>query len=444
MALTITDLFNDATTREIGGVGPDQVNLIVSDLIGVQQGLNAAFPQITDLTSLHAHVIANQLNEEIATVENANSPTGTPILGTNLGQYVGRAINDIHRDIIDIAQADPGLQAVFNPTPLPALNTPPAPFHDDATQTAFLTQFIQDSNHLGQAAVTIENNGFNGDIAGLVQQLQTFEQNANAFDQSQGGLWSARFWNELRADGTAGTAANALIDGLQTHNAGEVNAAAQQLAMNASDVAGNNLMADGGSYSDVIAAAQASAVAPAAAQAAAGGTGAQASAGASQDAASGTAAGGTGAQASAGASQDAASGTAASGTGGQASGASQDAGSGTAAGGTGAQASAGGASQDHAAGSSHGSQAGADGAQAQASAGELQVPGAGGTHTPQAAPSGADGRGWSGVLHDLTAAAAKPHENFADFTATTDPTHASGVQDLMQVHHMHFAHMWAG
>src|SRR6516165_762523 len=332
MALTTTDLFNDATTRLEGGVGPDQVNLIVSDLIGVQQQLSAADPTINNLTDLHTHVIANQLNEEIASVENANSPTGTPVLGTNLGQYVGRAITDIHRDIIDIAQGDPGLQAVFNPTPLPALNTPPAPFHDDATQTAFLTQFIQDSNHLGQAAVTIENNGFNGDIAGLVQQLQTFEQNANAFDQSQGGLWSARFWNELRADGTAGTAANALIDGLQTHNAGEVNAAAQQLAMNASDVAGNNLMADGGSYSDVIAAAQASAVAPAAAQAAAGGTGAQASSGASQDAASGTAAGGTGAQASAG------------------------------------------ASQDHAAGSSHGSQAGADGAQAQASAGELQVP----------------------------------------------------------------------
>src|SRR5262249_35981678 len=230
MALTITDLFNDATTREIGGVGPDQVNLIVSDLVGVQQGLNSAFPQITDLTSLHAHIIANQLNEEIASVANANSPTGTLVLGTNLGQNVGRAINDIHRDIIDIAQADQGLQAVFNPTPLPPLNTPAAPFHDDATQTAFVTQFIQDSNHLGQAAITIANNGFNGDSAGLIQQIQTFENNSNAFDQSQGGLWSARFWNELRADGTAGTAASALIEGLQTHNAGEVNAAAQQLA----------------------------------------------------------------------------------------------------------------------------------------------------------------------------------------------------------------------
>jgi trimeric autotransporter adhesin len=263
MALTATDLFNDATTREIGGVGPDQVNLIVSDLIGVQQMLSAADPAINNLSDLHTHVIINQLNEEIASVENASSPAGTLVLGTNLGQYVGRAINDIHRDIIDIAQGDAGVQALFNPTPLPAVNTPAAPFHDSADQTKVLTQFIQDSNHLGQAATTIENNGFTGDVAGLVQQVQTFETNANAFDQSQGGLFSARFWNELRSDGTAGTAANALIDGLQTKNAGEVNAAVAQLAANATDVSGNNLMADGGSYAAVVAAAQATAVTPA-------------------------------------------------------------------------------------------------------------------------------------------------------------------------------------
>jgi len=260
--LTATDLFNDATTREIGGVGPDQVNLIVSDLIGVQQMLSAADPAINNLTDLHTHIIINQLNEEIASIENVNSPTGTPVLGTNLGQFVGRAINDIHRDIIDIAQGDAGVQALFNPTPLPALNAAPAPFHDGADQTATLTQFIQDSNHLGQAAITIENNGFTGDIAGLVQKIQAFETNANAFDQSQGGLFSARFWNELRADGTAGTAANALIEGLQTHNAGEVNAAAEQLAANSGDVGTNNLMADGGTYAAVAAAAQATAVTP--------------------------------------------------------------------------------------------------------------------------------------------------------------------------------------
>src|SRR5437660_12514816 len=248
MALTATDLFNDATTRLIGGVGPDQVNLIVSDLIGVQQMLSAAVPQVNNLSDLHVQNIIQQLNEEIASVENANAPAGTLTLGTDLGQFVGRSINDIHRDIIDIAQGDAGVQAIFNPTPLPDLATPPAPFHDNAEQTAFLTQFIQDSSHLGQMATTIANDGFQGDVAGLLQQIETFATNASAFDQSQGGLYSARFWNELRSDGTAGTAANALIEGLQTHNAGEVSAAAEQLATNASDLASNNVKADGGNY----------------------------------------------------------------------------------------------------------------------------------------------------------------------------------------------------
>jgi len=260
--LTATDLFNDATTRMVGGIGPDQVGKIVADLTAVQHMLSAADPQINNLSDLHTHIIINQLNEEIASVQAVNSPTGTPVFGTDFGQFVGRAINDIHRDIIDIAQGDAGVQALFNPTPLPDLATPPAPFHDNAAQTAFLTQFIQDSNHLGQMATTIANNGFTGDVAGLVQQLQTFEANANAFDQSQGGLYSARFWNELRADGTAGTAANALIEGLQTHNSGEINAAVEQLAGNASDVASNNLKVDGTTYNDVVAAAQATTVTP--------------------------------------------------------------------------------------------------------------------------------------------------------------------------------------
>src|SRR5438270_12702165 len=255
-APTATDLFNDATTRMVGGIGPDQVDKVVADLTAVQQMLSAADPQINNLSDLHTHIIINQLNEEIASVQGTNSATGTPILGTDLGQFVGRSINDIHRDIIDIAQGDAGVQALFNPTPLPGLTTAPAPFQDNAEQTAFLTQFIRDSSHLGQLATTFANNGFHGDIAGLVQQIQTFEGNANTFDQSQGGLYSARFWNELREDGTAGTAANALIEGLQTHNAGEVSAAAEQLATNAADLASNNLKADHTTYDDVVAAAQ--------------------------------------------------------------------------------------------------------------------------------------------------------------------------------------------
>src|SRR5262249_36649656 len=67
-------------------------------------------------------------------------------------------------------------------------------------------------------------------------------------------------------------AASALVEGLQTHNAGEVSAAAEQLAANAADVGSNNLMADGGNYAGVIAAAEATAVTPAADQGSASGT----------------------------------------------------------------------------------------------------------------------------------------------------------------------------
>jgi trimeric autotransporter adhesin len=411
MPLTITELFDDATTREIGGIGPDQVNTIVSDLVGVQQGLNAAFPQVTDLTSLHAQIISNQLSEEIASVENANSPTGTPILGTDLGQFVGRAINDIHRDIIDIAQGDPGLQAVFNPTPLPALATPATPFHDDATQTAFMTQFIQDSNHLGQAAVTVANGGFQADSAALVQQIQTFAGNANAFDQSQGGLWSARFWNELRSDGTAGVAASALIDGLQTHNAGEISAAAEQLATNAADVGSNNLMADGGNYAGVLAAAEATAVTPTAGQGSAG------AGGTPQDPGAG------------GSSQGAGDGGSAqgSGTGGSAQG------SGT-----------GGSSQGSGAGgSSQGSGAG----------GSAQDPGNDGNQTSEHG----NGHDWSGFWHHhqnfagfspqqasnpSSPATGQSQGNLPGFITTADATQTDGLQDHAQALHLHFAHAW--
>ena len=54
---TATDLFNDATTREIGGIGPDQVDQIVSDLTAVQQMLSAAVPKINNLSDLHTQII---------------------------------------------------------------------------------------------------------------------------------------------------------------------------------------------------------------------------------------------------------------------------------------------------------------------------------------------------------------------------------------------------
>jgi hypothetical protein len=255
MALTATDFFNDATTRLVGGIGPDQVSAVVSDLIGVQNALNAAFPTMSDLTGLHAHVIINQLNEEIAAVQNINAGPNAVTQGAMLGDQIGKAINDIHRDIIDIAQGDTALQAQFNPTPLPALNAPATPFHDNADQTAFLTQYIHDANSFARKAA--DAFAEKDDIAALVTSIQQFQANASSFSDSQGGLYSARFGNELRTDGTNGTAVNAIIEGLQTNNQNEVITGVNQLVTNTADVAGNNRMADGGTFDAVVAAEQA-------------------------------------------------------------------------------------------------------------------------------------------------------------------------------------------
>jgi len=80
-------------------------------------------------------------------------------------------------------------------------------------------------------AQTIANNGFQGDIAGLVAQLQTFNNNSNAFDMSQGGLFS-------RASGTnfgpmaLGHRGDRADRGVETQNCREVAAAVEQLATN--------------------------------------------------------------------------------------------------------------------------------------------------------------------------------------------------------------------
>jgi len=230
-------------------------------------------------------------------------------------------------------------------------------------------------------------------------------------------LWSARFWNELRADGTAGTAANALIDGLQTQNAGEVNAAAQQLAMNASDVAGNNLRTDGGNYADIIAAAQATAVTPAAGQTAGGGAGSQTS-GTPQEPTSGS---NQGTQGEGG------------GAGGQAS---TDAGgspaTGQTSGATGLQTS--GTSQDPVTGSNHGARGG----------GEAQPSVGANVHDDEHGWAGnpqEQSQGWTERLPDK-AANTQHHQSFVDLTAVTDPSDTGAAHDHMHALHMHFAHSW--
>jgi hypothetical protein len=78
---------------------------------------------------------------------------------------------------------------------------------------------------------------------------QKVEENTKNFDEAQGGIYGARFDNELEGNhGTVGAAIKGIIDGLNIHNAALVAAGAEVLHDNAADVASNNIPLNGDTY----------------------------------------------------------------------------------------------------------------------------------------------------------------------------------------------------
>jgi hypothetical protein len=247
----IGKVFDDATTRLVGGVDASNAAAIIADLKTVQADMAAisAGDGEGTLTELHYDVMEHQLNQEITAVNEA-------LNGTN--PFAAKTINDIHRDILDIFLGDPNLVAEKGAswTALPQVTTPPTPFADNAKQTTFVSNFITDSNTLADRALGGENSDQ------LINDLQHFISQAEKFvmaNAQTATVFNARFENEIGAEGTAGTAANSLIEGLQNHDMGEITAAATQLITNASDFAGNNQQANGATYDAVVAAATGSA-----------------------------------------------------------------------------------------------------------------------------------------------------------------------------------------
>jgi hypothetical protein len=86
------------------------------------------------------------------------------------------------------------------------------------------------------------NNDAGADADAFVQTLHGWEKNIRNIDAAQGGLFEARFDNELLAnDSTIGADVAAMIKGHQTHYTTLVTAAAEGFHANAADVSGNNV-----------------------------------------------------------------------------------------------------------------------------------------------------------------------------------------------------------
>ncbi len=280
----IGTIFNDLANISLGGFNANNsaqatadVNAVVTDM----QALMTANPLLFGgLTGVHADTVVRQLELEKQYITQAGV---TP--------DAGRASNDNLLDIIDIVQGDTNLAnmasqgGVTGFTPFgDALNPTPA-YQDNDAQTNFWANFIAQSNALGQQAVTAVEAHDAAATATLITDLQAFQTTVTNFDAAQGGIFEARFDNELLGDtSTLGAEVAAMIKGLQTGNVALVQAAAEEMHANAADVGGNNLPVTGGTYNTdglTVADVLSTAVAQADAGAAAGaGTGAAGGAGA--------------------------------------------------------------------------------------------------------------------------------------------------------------------
>jgi hypothetical protein len=241
-------IFNDAANHILGGVNADNAGLITNDVNAVIKDMQALIhtnPAMFDgLTGIHADTIVRQLELEKTFIKDA---------GVN--QAAGRASNDNILDIIDIVQGDTNLAhmatqgGVSGFSPFPDAANPTPKYLDNASQTTFWANFIAQSNALGQQAVNAVGSHDQNAIAGLIGDLHAFEQNVTKFDAAQGGIFEARFDNELLGKtSTLGAEVSAMTKGLQTGNAALVGAAANEMHANAADVGGNNIPVNGGTY----------------------------------------------------------------------------------------------------------------------------------------------------------------------------------------------------
>lgn len=241
-------IFNDAASRILGGVNSANAEIITSDINAVITGMQDLMENnpllFGGLSGVHAEAVVRQLELELNYIKQAG-----------ISPDAGRASNDNILDIIDIIQGDTNLAnmahqgGVTGFSPFPDALNPTPKYLDNDGQTTFWANFIAQSNSLGQQAMQLVGSGDQAAINGFIGQLQAFQKYVTDFDAAQGGIFQARFDNELLGDtSTLGAEVTKMIEGLQTGNATLVAAAADQMHANSADVGGNNIPVTGGTY----------------------------------------------------------------------------------------------------------------------------------------------------------------------------------------------------
>jgi hypothetical protein len=266
-------VFNAAADLAIGGINNANVAQINNDFQAVMQGVNnilnnkAMLAQIEKgetataaaLTTIHLDTIAQQLQLQV------NKYDAQAANGMNTGL---RGTVDNILDIIDIVQNDANLNLAAGGTgaaghvggfaEMPGgLKGTVAKFQDNQAQTNFWAAFTAEGNTISAQLNKIATGGAQASQA-LITQIQNYQQFGQNFDAAQGGIFQARFDNELFHGTLLADTQNAVkgLMGILNGDQGaalaadkaQIVAAGMGFQMDAADVGGNNIPIGGGTY----------------------------------------------------------------------------------------------------------------------------------------------------------------------------------------------------
>jgi trimeric autotransporter adhesin len=276
----IGSVFNAAADLAVGGLNHTNLGEFGADMSAIATGLtnlihdpNAVAAIETTagetgsaaaLTSIHLETVLNQIQLQISKFdgEYASNPN-----------LAARATNDNLLDIIDIVQGDGALNVAaggngsagtvggFGEMPGYASGTI-THFQDNQAQTNFWAQFLAEGNVINNQLdnVAAGNNSTPGELQALTTEIQNYEKFGASFDHSQGGIFGARFDNELLGDTLMADTTNAVqgLKGIANGDTGaalaadqaQIQAAGQGFIADAADVSGNNIPIGGGTYVD--------------------------------------------------------------------------------------------------------------------------------------------------------------------------------------------------
>jgi len=276
----IGNVFNAAADLAVGGLNHSNLAEFNADMKAIAAGLTNLLNSPTAvaamesaagetgsaaaLTTIHLQTVLDQINLQTNSfdAEYATNPN-----------VAARATNDNLLDIIDIVQNDPALNAAAggngNPGTVGGFAELPSylegtilHFQDNQAQTNFWAQFLAEGNVINNQLdnVAAGNNTTPGELGALITEIQNYEKFGASFATSQGGVFGARFDNELQS-GTLLADSKAAVQGLQGIAKGdtgaalaadqaEIQAAGQGFVADAADVSGNNIPIGGGTYVD--------------------------------------------------------------------------------------------------------------------------------------------------------------------------------------------------